>query len=289
MATQRYISTSFWDDPWVTTLNKDEKLLYLYFLTNPLTHIAGIYQISIRRMVFDTGIDEQEIKNILIKFEKDKKAYYYRDELIILPKWPAHQKWKEKKKIETGIVAYLETLSPETLGYLKKISYTYPIDKLSVPYAYEPNYSDINIDSDINKDRDKDTDTAKPFFPEEQQRYNYKDTDVDRFIEYANKTGAFPRERRLTINLPNPGEIRNIFSYFSEPEILSAFDNYKIISSDADVYEITKFKSLLNFILKDGLNKFTDEAKPYEQYARGQPTDIATDEDIQTDFSTEVF
>ena len=74
MATQRYISTSFWDDEWIQELDPSEKLLYLYLMTNPLTNIAGVYKLSIRRISFDTGFTEDIVKNILERFEKDKKV-----------------------------------------------------------------------------------------------------------------------------------------------------------------------------------------------------------------------
>jgi len=47
MSTQRYISTSFWDDPWITSLDPSEKLLYLYLMTNTSTNISGVYKLSV--------------------------------------------------------------------------------------------------------------------------------------------------------------------------------------------------------------------------------------------------
>jgi hypothetical protein len=110
MATQRYISTSFWDDPWIVSLEPLEQFLYLYFLTNPLTNIAGVYQISMRRMVNDTKLEESEIRRIITKFQEAKKAYYYKDEFLVLPNWPKHQRWENRKKIQNGIDACLKKL-----------------------------------------------------------------------------------------------------------------------------------------------------------------------------------
>ena len=42
---KRYISTTFWDDEWVQSLDFTEKGLYLYLLTNSLTNIAGVYKL----------------------------------------------------------------------------------------------------------------------------------------------------------------------------------------------------------------------------------------------------
>ena len=55
------VNTKFWDDTYIVTLDPIEKLLYLYFLTNPLTNICGIYEIQLRRVAFDTGIDKEVV------------------------------------------------------------------------------------------------------------------------------------------------------------------------------------------------------------------------------------
>lgn len=126
MAVQRYISTGFWDDPWVQTLDKDEKLLYLYFMTNPLTNIAGVYEITHRRVTYDTGFSEQEITKALERFEIDKKAYHFKN-IIVLPSWPRHQKWRSKVKIRDGIVSILQELKPEMLEFLEEIGYQFDL------------------------------------------------------------------------------------------------------------------------------------------------------------------
>jgi hypothetical protein len=170
VATQRYISTSFWDDPWIRKLTSDDRYLYLYFLTNPLTNIAGVYQIGIDRIAFDTGFTEKEASDIIKRFEEAGKAYYYHEEFMILPTWPKHQKWVTHSKINAGIKACLEKLSPDLISFLKSIGYRYPMDSLSIPnkgdddslsipYGYPRNYSDT--DTDIDPDTDTNAGTAK--------------------------------------------------------------------------------------------------------------------------------
>jgi hypothetical protein len=154
MATQRYISTSFWDDEWIQTLDPSEKLLYLYLMTNPLTNIAGVYKITDRRISFDTGFNLDTITHIFRKFEKAGKVYR-KGEYVALPSWPKHQQWEKRSKIKDGIVAILKTLPPELLDYMVHIGYKYPIDTLSIPYTYPSNY--IDSDSDIDSDIDSDT------------------------------------------------------------------------------------------------------------------------------------
>lgn len=153
MATQRYISTSFWDDEWVQTLDPSEKLLFLYYMTSPATNIAGVYKITIRRVSFDTGFNLDTISHIMAKFEKAKKVFRI-GEYIALPNWPKHQKWQENEKIKTGIDAILSALPESVLNALAQIGYAYPIDSLSISHQYPTNYLNSDSNSDINSDSD---------------------------------------------------------------------------------------------------------------------------------------
>ena len=76
MSKKRYIDTKFWSDSWVSNLKPEEKFLFLYFLTNEKSNIAGIYELPVKIMAVETGLKEEEIQPILKKFEKDGKVIY---------------------------------------------------------------------------------------------------------------------------------------------------------------------------------------------------------------------
>ena len=148
MATQRYISTSFWDDEWVQEHDPSEKLFYLYLLTNPLTNIAGVYQITDRRVAFDTGFNAEIVREMWSRFEKDKKVCR-RGEWVIIPSWPKHQKWQVRSKIKSGIERVLLSLPRPVFDELEQIGYLYPMHTLSYPIdtqRYPSNYSDPDSD-----------------------------------------------------------------------------------------------------------------------------------------------
>ena len=155
MATQRYISTSFWTDKWIRSLDPSERYLYMYLLTNPQTNIAGVYQITIDRIAFDTGYDERTLLPMLDRFAKAGKAYFFLDEWVVLPSWPKHQKADKKATIKSGIETILHELPEEVLRYIISVDYQYPIGW----YQYEPSYSDSDSDSDSDIDTDIDSDT----------------------------------------------------------------------------------------------------------------------------------
>jgi hypothetical protein len=124
---KRYISTTFWDDEWVQSLDFTEKGLYLYLLTNSLTNIAGVYKLSERRIIYDTGLEKSVVEKIMDKFQKDGKAYRY-GEYIVLPAWPHHQKCVNVN-IQRGISRILKDLDHELIEFLQEVGYRYPLDE----------------------------------------------------------------------------------------------------------------------------------------------------------------
>ena len=123
---KRYVSTSFWDDEWVQSLDFTEKGLYLYLMTNSLTNIAGVYKLTNRRIVFDTGLDESKVEKIMQKFERAGKAYRH-GEYVVLPSWPHHQKCANAN-IQRGIYRILKTLDSDLIAFLSEVGYRYPLE-----------------------------------------------------------------------------------------------------------------------------------------------------------------
>ena len=166
MSTQRYISTSFWDDEWIQTLDPSEKLLYLYFMTNPLTNIAGVYKVTERRVSFDTGFNISTIQHIMSKFEKAGKVFRH-GEWIALPTWPKHQRVSDRDNNRKGIDAILKALPDDVFAFIVKKGYKY-IYLNELGRALEGpsttfNYSnlDLDIDLDIESNLDIESDLRK--------------------------------------------------------------------------------------------------------------------------------
>lgn len=199
MATQRYISTSFWDDAWIRKRDPSERYVYLYLLTNPLTNIAGVYKTTIDRISFDTGYEPKIVETVFKRFSADGKAYFYKD-YVILPSWPKHQKVDKREKIKTGIEAILRELPPEILKYLKNIGYRYPIDTLSIPDTYGSNYSDSDSDSDFEFESDSEF-KSKSVHPVEDEPAAPRATSPKRFVKPSlEEIKAYCAERKNTVS-----------------------------------------------------------------------------------------
>lgn len=140
MAKERMVSTAFWGDKYIRSLEPNGKLLYMYFFTNDLANIAGIYETTVDRIAFDTRLEEPEITQLMTKFEQDKKVFYV-DGWVVVCNMPKHQKWEEKPKIKQGIDAILRKI-PDSVYE--------SIDTLSIPYTYPLNSFDLDLNSDLN-------------------------------------------------------------------------------------------------------------------------------------------
>jgi hypothetical protein len=62
----RMVSTKFWSDNWIVDeLNPLDRYLYLYLLTNEHCSLCGIYEISLKTVSFETGIEKDEVRRML--------------------------------------------------------------------------------------------------------------------------------------------------------------------------------------------------------------------------------
>lgn len=100
MAKRRIINTKFWSDNYISNLDPSEKLLFLYFLTNPFTNISGAYEISIKQIALDTGFDKEMVEKIIKRFEVDDRVHYLHG-YIVVKNFIKHQ--EKNPKVILGI------------------------------------------------------------------------------------------------------------------------------------------------------------------------------------------
>jgi hypothetical protein len=111
MSKLRSVSTAFWSDPFIEDLTPNEKLLYLYFITNEKTNMLGIYEVSIKKISFETGITKETVSKALEVFERLNKVKYI-DNYIILTNFLKHQHFNTNM-MKSAIDCYIDL--PKTL------------------------------------------------------------------------------------------------------------------------------------------------------------------------------
>lgn len=145
MQKNRYINTSIWEDEYIGELSSDDKLLFIYLLTNTNTNIAGMYPINMRKMEFDTGLKKDIILKAFKGFSSSRKAYFVNNKYVILPNFIKHQKLNDN--IKTGILKIVNNL-PECVKNTVGIELK-PFKDFDTLYK-SLNYSNSNFNSNTN-------------------------------------------------------------------------------------------------------------------------------------------
>ena len=166
MSKLRSVSTAFWSDTFIEELSPNEKLLFLYLITNDKTNMLGIYELSIKKMSFDTGIDKDIILKALKKFESLSKVKYVKNH-IVLVNFMKHQNYNTNMK-KSAIDIYNE-LPNELKNSELSISKDNPLEgfeRLSNHYGMVSK-EEAELEYEIEEEKEiKDTPSAFSFYYE---------------------------------------------------------------------------------------------------------------------------
>jgi len=166
MAIFRKIHTSFWSDSFIQDLEKDQKLFYLYLLTNERTRQCGVYEITKKQISYDLGYTIDRVSILLEYFIKVGKIKYND-----VTKELAIGNW----------LKYNNSTSPKVKSCIDK-EFAYCKDTLLIEYV-------------------KSMDTASQEEQEEEQEEIYINTKIEIFSFnefwelYPNKTGKQKSEQ----------------------------------------------------------------------------------------------
>jgi hypothetical protein len=142
MAKYRPIKTNTWDDDYIFKLDSDEKLVWIFLLTNERTSLCGIYKISISYIYRMTKVSEERIKAILEKFEKDDRIKYIDNTWISIKNVVKHH--STSPKITDGIVRELSEIPQDVAKR------GYHIDRVGIN-LYSNLYSNSNLNLNSNE------------------------------------------------------------------------------------------------------------------------------------------
>lgn len=104
MAKLRSLSTAFWSDPFIEELTPNQKLLFIYLVTNEKTNMLGIYESSIKKISFETGLKREDVSKDLKAFESLGKVKHLNN-YIILTNYMKHQNYNTNMK-KAAITTY---------------------------------------------------------------------------------------------------------------------------------------------------------------------------------------
>ena len=81
MAIFRHVQTAFWKDPKIIEdMTPEDRLFFLYILTNPSTTQIGVYNITKKQMAFELGYSIEVINSLVNRFENQHNVIRYNEE-----------------------------------------------------------------------------------------------------------------------------------------------------------------------------------------------------------------
>jgi len=119
----RMVYTRFWHDNYISELKPEEKLVFVYLITNEKVNICGIYELPDRYIKFDLGLKQNELVKIKRKFMENGK-FLFIDGWVKILNYERYNRFlgeKNEKAKENEL-----SLIP-----IKIREFTYPIDRVS--------------------------------------------------------------------------------------------------------------------------------------------------------------
>jgi hypothetical protein len=89
----RIIEDSFWDDPQIAALSKDEKIVAVCLFTNVHTRPCGVYRIAVDRIAAMTKVPAAAVLKVLRRLGENDLVYYDGTEVCI-PGYIRRQRYK---------------------------------------------------------------------------------------------------------------------------------------------------------------------------------------------------
>ena len=138
MATYRTIRMAFWNSPAIENMTPEQKLLYLYLFTSPNTNNLGVLSVTIRKIAFETGMEEEAVRECLGHLEFHERIVMEDGDIWVCG-FIRHQ-CSTSPKILTSLRALLPTVESAAIrrAILKRYPHLfgaapYPSDRVSLP------------------------------------------------------------------------------------------------------------------------------------------------------------
>ena len=135
----RTIDGEFWTDPAVKRLCPNDKLLFLYFITNPVARVSGLYCVALPIICHETKLTDKQARKGIVSLTKEQFIEYDEaGETVWVRNMLKHQSGNNRisPKIIAAVAKDLKKvhnscLIPHFLEHYDTLSipYQYPIDR----------------------------------------------------------------------------------------------------------------------------------------------------------------
>jgi hypothetical protein len=110
MAKFRQFHMSFWTDPKIEEFTAEEKYLYMFLLTTPLTNLCGCYEISYKKIEDFTGIKKDKAEKLVSALQSKGVIDYSKEtyELLVI-NWHKYN-WTSSNLFRKPLQAEIENV-----------------------------------------------------------------------------------------------------------------------------------------------------------------------------------
>jgi hypothetical protein len=141
----------------VDKLNPLDRYLFLYFITNERTNLSGVYEVPLRTISNETGIEKEEIVRMM---ERLRGKVEYKDGWVCLVNFTKHQNMKNGSIVK-GIENKLNELPESIKLWVSELRNTHHSYTTGIPLVHEPYTSpDKGIELKGIKRKGKEENTA---------------------------------------------------------------------------------------------------------------------------------
>lgn len=173
MGVYRPVQTEFWTDPKVVEeFTPEDRLFYLYLLTNPSTTQIGIYQITKKTMAFELGYSIESINALMDRFIRHHKLIDYNPETreVVILNWGKHNFKRAGKPIVDLVTKELRNVKHRP--YIQLVAPHVPVD--SIREIYESWY-ESSTNRGTNRGQTKEEEETKEETKEEEKEKGAND------------------------------------------------------------------------------------------------------------------
>lgn len=126
MAEYRPIKTKIWKDEWFRGLSSDEKIVWLFLITNDYVHISGIYEMPIEIIGVMTGV--KNCGKVVDKLRQENKIDV-KEGFVFIKNYLKHQ---------TNQINHRDNISKSIVKYFKENPKLAKIFNLEEEAPYKP-------------------------------------------------------------------------------------------------------------------------------------------------------
>ena len=155
-AVKRIVSTSFWTDRKTEDFSPDDRLFFLWLLTNPATTQLGIYEISLKNAAVQLGWSRDSVKVLLDRFARVYGIIFFNENTgeIAIKNYLRHSIIKGGKPVEDCLWKDIKAVTDKSLvtkvfrHLLKYDDLNDTVSKVITIYLKDTNDNDNDNDND---------------------------------------------------------------------------------------------------------------------------------------------